>query len=205
MKRNLYKLLRIRDLFEELSRLDLERKALAVREAEEASVRQEQLARTSRHTAFRLLADTTAETASEWLTEIADAELLKWGRSRLLAIAQARRPAFESAREVLLACRLERLQVETLIAAASQAERVRRERREQRNVDDWFQSRAGRGLRAPRGNQSGIRSSTKLPPFNGRNRAGTRSSPASQSTGREQPGRTEQDVESAPALRVLSD
>ncbi len=161
MKRNLNQLLRIRDLFEELSRLDLERRALAVREAEEAGARQEQLARTSRGAAFRLLADATPDSASEWLTEIVDGELLNWGKIRLLAIAEARRPALESARELLLTRRLERLQVETLIAAAAQSEKTLRERREQRNIDDWFQSLAARAIRASQGSQCRKRSSTK--------------------------------------------
>lgn len=154
MKRNLYRLLRIRDLFAELSRLDLERKALAVREAEQAGARQKQMARTARGAAFRLLAEAAPESAAAWLTEIADAELLSWKTTRFLSIAAARRPAFESAREVLLARRLERLQVKTLAAGAARAEEAVRARREQRNIDDWFQSRAARDARMSREGKS---------------------------------------------------
>jgi len=150
MKRNLYRLLRIRDLLEELSRLELERKAVAVREAEQAAARQAQMARTASGAAFRLLAEAAPRSASAWLTGIADAELLRWRKTRLLSIAEARRPAFESAREALLARRLERLQVETLAAAAARAEEAVRLHREQRNIDDWFQSRAARDVRKQR-------------------------------------------------------
>lgn len=154
MKRNLNSLQRIRDLFEELSRLDLERKALAVREAEQAGARQKQMARTARSAAFRLLAEAAPESAAAWLTEIADAELLSWKKTRILSIAEARRPAFETAREVLLARRLERLQVKTLAAAAARAEEAARARREQKNIDDWFRSRAAREARTSRESKS---------------------------------------------------
>lgn len=154
MKRNLYSLLRIRDLVEELSRLDLERKAVALRAAEEAGARQQRLVRTVRSAALRLLAEAAPESTSAWLTEVADAELLNWKKTRLLAIAEARRPAFEIARDVLLARRLDRLQVKTLAAAAAKTEEAERARREQRNIDDWFRSRAARAVRTPRETRS---------------------------------------------------
>ncbi len=150
MKRNLDRLLRIRDLLEEHSRLELERKAIAVREAEQAAARQGLMAQAARGAALRLLAEAAPQCTPAWLTEIADAELLSWRKTRLLRIAQSRRPAFESAREALLARRLERLQVETLAAAAAKAQESVRARREQRNIDDWFHSRAARDVRTPK-------------------------------------------------------
>ncbi len=79
-------------------------------------------------------------------------QLAVWRRS----VADARRPAqqaaFEQAREEFLASRRTRLEVETLVQAASVVERRRGDRREQRQLDDWFQSQPGE--RARRGRRS---------------------------------------------------
>ena len=51
----------------------------------------------------------------------------------------ARQPRVDAAQAAWLDRRLERRQVEILLAAAAQADEHTRTRREQRDVDDWVQ------------------------------------------------------------------
>jgi hypothetical protein len=145
MRRPLQHLLRIRQLLENLSHLELERRSVEVRQLEQGAERQRRLALTARSEALALLEQEKAENTPAWLVGVADADLLRWKRARLAAHAAARRPAMEDARQELLARRLERRQAETLAATAAAARQRKLRRREQNQVDDWFQSRAGRG------------------------------------------------------------
>jgi flagellar export protein FliJ len=142
MKRPLDRLLRIRQLLENLSHLELERRTMEVRHLEQGAERQRRLALAARLGALAQLEAGSAGDKSAWLVCVADAEILRWKRARLAACAAARRPAMEAARAALLARRLERRQVETLAASAAAAREREQRRREQRHVDDWFQSRS---------------------------------------------------------------
>jgi hypothetical protein len=144
MKRPLDRLLRIRQLLENLSHLELERRTMEVRQLERESERQSRLALTARSEALELLRGGSEERTPAWLMGVADAEILRWKRARLAVQAASRRPAMEAARTELMARRLERRQAETLAAAAAAAREKTRRRREQNQVDDWFQSRAAR-------------------------------------------------------------
>jgi hypothetical protein len=148
MKRTLTRLLRIRQTIENLSLLELERRNLEARRVEQAAERQRRLALAARTQALASLEGSGAEAAPEWLLGVADAEILSWKRARLAAEALARRPGIEAARREMLARRLERRQVETLAAAAAAALEKQQIRREQNQVDDWFQSRAARSRTA---------------------------------------------------------
>ena len=142
MKHSLDRVLRIRKLLEDLSRLELEKRAAAKRQLEKGAERQRQLALRARAEALKIAGGCAGEGA--WLLGIADADLLAWKGGRLRALAEAGRPAVEAARAEMLARRLDRRQTETLIAAAAAAEDKASQRRAQRQVDDWFQSRRGR-------------------------------------------------------------
>jgi hypothetical protein len=144
MKRQLDRLLRIRQLLENLSHLELERKTAEVRQLERGAERQRRLALTARSGALARLERAGTEGTPAWLVGMADADILCWKRARLAANAAARRPAMEAARRELLARRLERRQAETLAAAAAAIREKTQRRREQNQVDDWFQGRAAR-------------------------------------------------------------
>jgi flagellar export protein FliJ len=140
MKHPLERVLRLRALLEELSHRELERRATALRRLETAGERQRGLARAARGAGLRRL----TEGEAEWLLEIADAEILTWKGGKLRSLAESRRPEVEAARAAMLERRLERRQVETLVTEAAEAEETAEARREQKRIDDWFQSQVAR-------------------------------------------------------------
>lgn len=141
MKHPLRRVLRVRALLEELSKLELERQSGELRRLEKSAEGQRAGSRAARGDALRRL--TAGE--AEWMLEIADAEILAWKSGRLRSQAESRRPEVEAARAAMLERRLERRQVETLVTEAAAAEAVDEGRQEQKRIDDWFQSRDRRG------------------------------------------------------------
>lgn len=81
-----------------------------------------------------------------WLG-MADADIFSWKRKRLEAAAQKVSEEVAVVRERSTSRRIERQQVETLLAEAAQSEEQERNRREQQRVDDWFQSLPSSGSR----------------------------------------------------------
>jgi hypothetical protein len=148
VSRNLQRILRVRRLLEDLAHLELEKKTAEVRRLEQAAAGQRSLALAVRAEGLQILEEQKDSATPEWLMGIADAEILAWKGGRLAALARGRRPDIEAARAELLGRRLDRRQLETLAAEAAEAERQTEVRREQKQADDWFQSRAahaGRG------------------------------------------------------------
>lgn len=137
MKRGLSRVLRVRALLEELSRAEMEKRAKERNRLLTAAEKQKESRQAARGEATRRL----AAGDPGWLIEMADADLLGWRRGRLLQAAEERRPAVEAAREEMLSRRLERRQVETLVAEVAASEEEEQRRREQKQVDDWFQGR----------------------------------------------------------------
>jgi len=142
MKRKLDRVLRIRQLLEDLAQMDFARQAAELRSLEVAAAGQRRRALAAQAEAWNVLG---SEGTRGWLTGIADAEILAWKGGRLAALAALRRPEREAARGLLLARRLDRRQVEILAAAAARTEQQQQIRREQKAVDDWFQRHTGRG------------------------------------------------------------
>jgi hypothetical protein len=146
MMRPLDRLLRLRRSIENLAFLELEKRKAEAHRLEQGAEQQRRLALATRSGALALLERGGAEMQTDWLLHVADAEILSWKRARLAAQAMARRPGIEAARREMLARRLERRQVGMLAAAAASALEKEQIRREQNQADDWFQSRAVRGL-----------------------------------------------------------
>jgi hypothetical protein len=144
MKRKPDRVLRIRALLEDLSRLEFEKKLAGMRFLEMAAERHRRLARSVRADALQTLAGDESAGRESWLMRIADAEVLGWKEARLQALAEEEQGAVRDARQELLARRLERRQVEALLATAARAEKKGQLRREQNLTDDWFQSGASR-------------------------------------------------------------
>jgi hypothetical protein len=149
MKRKLDRVLRIRVLLEDLSRLEFEKKIANVRFLEIAAERQGQLARSVRADALRMLREEQSARRESWPMRVADAEILDWKAARFEALAEEGQGAVHEAREALLGRRLERRQVEALLAIAAREEKKGQVRREQNLTDDWFQS--GPWREGPRG------------------------------------------------------
>jgi len=140
VKRNLTRLLNVRALLEEVSRLDLEKKNAEMRLLESAAGQQRRLVGTARANAIRILTEDTDRGA--WLLEIADAAILARKESGLRSLAALSKPVVEKARNELLERRLERRQVEALILAAERIEKQEESRREQNRADEWYQQRS---------------------------------------------------------------
>lgn len=145
MKRGLQRVLRIRALLEDLARLELESRSAEKRRLEMRAALQRSLSAAARSNALAVLSE--AGTADDWMTGYADAEIFGWRGGKLRALAAARKPAVEKARNEFLERRLERRQVQALLTQAAEAEETERTRREQKRLDDWFQSRIARRRR----------------------------------------------------------
>jgi len=149
--RNFEQVLRVRGLMEDLARAELETRAALVRQLEEAAAQQRAEALTMRREGWDELANREPGQRdlgqqSAWLLGLADAEIMEGKSERLRLKAAAEKPAVDKAREALLERRRERLQMETLVETAKRTEEQERVRREQQQVDDWFQGR-GHGRR----------------------------------------------------------
>jgi flagellar export protein FliJ len=147
MKRPLGRLLRLREILEDLSRLSFEEKNAAMRDLEGACRRQRQTALSMRADALRTLTMPEPTAPEAWSMRRADAGIAAWKEAKLDALVEAGKPAIDRVRDVLLARRMERLQVEMLQAAAERAEKKAQARREQNRTDDWFGSLPARGTR----------------------------------------------------------
>ena len=111
---------------------------------ETAAERQRQLALSVRADALQMLAGNESAGREPWLMRIADAEILDWKEEDSKLSREEGQGAVREAREELLARRLERRQVEALLATAARAEKKGQVRREQNLIDDWFQSGSSR-------------------------------------------------------------
>jgi hypothetical protein len=138
----LTRVLRIREVLEEVAKLDFERKNGEARQLEMGADRQRNLALGTRAEALRMLSEGENAGRGAWLMRIADAELLARRAAGLRALAEAGLPEVNAAREQLMERRTDRLQVESLLASAARAEEKEQIRREQNRIDDWFQSRS---------------------------------------------------------------
>src|ERR1700691_5374740 len=116
MRHKLDRALRIRGLLEDLARFDLEKTTEEARAREGGCGRQRQLAMVLRGEAFERLESQAAGVTQPWLMGIADAEIHAWKRDKLAGQAEARKPAMEAARAEFFARRLDRRQVEMLVA-----------------------------------------------------------------------------------------
>jgi len=142
MKRNLHRVLSIRALFESLSMLHLKKETGELRALEAAADRERSLALSMRGLALHGLDKGTESDA--WLTDMTDADLLSRRRGRLQELAGRQRPAVDAAREDLLIRRRELRQAEIMLDAAAAAEEKDQVRREQKQADEWYQSRLAR-------------------------------------------------------------
>ncbi len=150
MKRTLRRLLGIRELVEDLARLEMEGRRAEMRALEEAAERQLQMRRSMQAGAIEDLTAGTEAGREAWLLKSFDSEIALRKRARLELLAEQARPPLERSREELMAKRLERRQVEILHAAEMQEEEKSRIRDDQNRTDDWFQGRPSSSHRTRR-------------------------------------------------------
>jgi len=145
MKSGLLRVLRVRQLLEELAGATLRTRTAELRRIEEGAEQHERQAMRTRTEALDQMQ--RGESADAWLG-MADAEILAWTSQRLRAAARHAKPAVEAAHEQMLARRVEKRQAEALLTDAEQAEQQEALRREQHRLDDWFQTASGNVRRA---------------------------------------------------------
>jgi hypothetical protein len=144
MRRQLYRLLRVREILEDLSHLNFAGKAAEMHDLEVAAEKQRELALSIRSDALFRLTEEEPAKREAWSLKMADAEICSWRKAKLGDLASAHKPSVNRAHEELLARRVDRLQTEILHANAMRAEKRCQDRREQNRTDDWFQSRSVR-------------------------------------------------------------
>ena len=143
MSRSLTSILRLRSLLEEERRIELEntvQHASRIEDAQEGEVRIASAAFSIiSEKSSNVTAGVSGEIAKEkWNVALVDREMAHLRQQNLVAFGQLMASRAEALRGELIVCRIERLQVESLLR--SDALRRARElaRREQRVLDDWF-------------------------------------------------------------------
>jgi flagellar biosynthesis chaperone FliJ len=154
MRTSLDRILRIRQLQEETIQLEFQTLASEIHRLESAAAGQRQLGRKTHQAALLSLIrsewDERPTESSNWLMAMGDAAIFQQRCERLGALAETRQPAAEEARQQLLTRRVERRQIEAVMAIAAAAEQKSRTRREQKHLDDWFQTMNLRRSRSDR-------------------------------------------------------
>ena len=170
MRKTLPRLLRLRALLEEESRIRLEKLVQRATFIERAREREEVLISASRCEAFSLLSGSVGmstgdsgivlgQTAVEaWITAVTDGDMAHRREQKLAALAQVAAGQVEAGRDAMFRLRRERQQVETLLHSETTRRKVELERRKQRELDDWFAAMRDRRRRSVRNGNTAPRS-----------------------------------------------
>ncbi len=170
MKKALPRLLRLRSLLEEESRIRLEKLVQRAALVERTREREEALVSASRSEAFSLLSGSVGEPAVDggtspgrsamqaWITAVTDGDMAQRREQKLAALAQMAARQVEAGREAMFQLRRERQQVETLVHSETARRKVELERRQQRELDDWFAAMRDRRRRSVRNGNTTPRS-----------------------------------------------
>jgi flagellar export protein FliJ len=138
MKHSLYRLLRVRSLLEDVSRLELEAKLQELAQIESALTHSRETTREMRQRHFAGIA--TAQNSDRLEAQV----LSEWVARQQGAFERARHQKtadVNAAKEAYLERRKESRQVEGVIEAGEAAAAIELNRREQRELDDWFGQR----------------------------------------------------------------
>ena len=139
MKHPLDRLLRLRSLLEDVSRLELEARLQELAQVESALARSEQTIREMREAGFSGIAQDKSE---DWLEAQAVSDWTAWEHGVFEKARQRKSSEVNAAKAVYLERRKERSQVESVIEASEAEMAMERSRREQRELDDWFGQRS---------------------------------------------------------------
>jgi hypothetical protein len=146
MKHPLTRLLRLRSLLEDVSRVELEARLQELAQIERAVVHSQDSARAMRQRSFACVAQhrnadrLEAEAVGEWVA---------WEKKIFEKASRSKTAEVDAAKATYLERRKERHQVGSVIEAEAAADAIEQGRREQQELDDWFNQhgRPGRGAR----------------------------------------------------------
>jgi hypothetical protein len=136
----LARLLRLRLLLEESSRMELERRAALSARIDRAQGFEKQAIHASREHALKKICEDgpAVDQALQRTTDWSNAESAAWRRQQLQPLAAATARSVAEGREEFLERHKERRQVESVLDAERARLQVEQERRAQRDLDDWF-------------------------------------------------------------------
>lgn len=151
MPSSLARLLKVRRVLEESSRMEVERRvALGIR-IQRSEEREEAILLQSRKNALATVIEGSGSAqASEdrRVIEWANVESAMTRRQQLRAMADATETLVVEARAAFLERRRERRQLESVLDAEQAIRRMEKDRRDQRDMDDWFSLKQARQRRA---------------------------------------------------------
>ncbi|HMD22141.1 MAG TPA: hypothetical protein VKH40_17585 [Alloacidobacterium sp.] len=144
MKHPLTRLLRLRSLLEDVSRVELEARLQELAQIERALTRSQDFTRAMRRQSFFGIAQSQS---ADWLEAEAVGEWVASEEKIFEKASQSKTAEVNAAKAAYLERRKERHQVGSVIEARAAADAIERGRREQRELDDWFnqQGRSGHG------------------------------------------------------------
>ncbi len=142
----LSRLLRLRSLLENSSRMELERRAALAARIKSAQQCERDVIRASRAQVVTIIDEdgSPVEQAQQRTTEWTSAESAAWREQQLQPMAEATARRVSEMREEYLERRKERRQVESILDAERARIQIEKERRTQRNLDDWFGAKHNR-------------------------------------------------------------
>jgi hypothetical protein len=141
---SLARLLRLRLLLEESSRMEVERRTAFAARIESARWLEREGARNNRARAQRIICEAVADAeqaARERTLEWSNVEAALSRERQLQPVAQAAAQRLVEERNEFLKRRRERWQVESVLDAEKMRARFEQERRTQRDLDDWFSAK----------------------------------------------------------------
>lgn len=150
MPSSLARLLKVRRLLEESSRLELESRVAVAFQIERAQEREKMSIQESRKQVLVTVlneSDPVYERACRRKMELANVEIATARHKRLEPVLEAARSRVSEARAQFLELRTLRGQVESVVASEEARQRTEQERRVQRDLDDWFSSKLLRQMR----------------------------------------------------------
>lgn len=139
LKHPLDRLLRLRSLLADVSRLELEARLQELAQIESALTHLEQTSRATRQQSFAGIAQARSV---DWLEAEAICEWVAWELGVFEKARQRKTVEANTAKAAYLERRKECRQVETVIDAQGAAAAIERDRREQQELDDWFGQRS---------------------------------------------------------------
>lgn len=150
------RLLKIRRLLEDSTRVELERRVVFAARVERARERDQASIFRIREQALAAIIDehNPQESADRRTLEWSDAENATIRRQQLRTIAETAESRVVEARAAFLARRTERRQLESVLDAELELQKRELDRRAQRNLDDWFSLKQVRQKGNSRHNES---------------------------------------------------
>lgn len=136
----LLRLLRLRSLLEDSTRMKIERRVALAALIDGACRRERQSLRNSREQALRTICEDVPgpEQAQHRTAAWMNAEAAAWRGQQLQPLAHTAQRRVAETREEFLTRRKERQQVESIVEAQRARLKIEQERRIQRELDDWF-------------------------------------------------------------------